>query len=96
MINRRHTLGTADLALEWAIEVEGLPVQEGTMEMSSIPPGDIALLQLPLELNKLAQPGERWLTLRFVGHAGRPSRVARTPTCGSWGHAHVPVFHPTH
>ena len=66
--NRRHTLGTDDLVLAWAVEVEGLPVQAGTMEMPSIPPGATALLQLPIALNKLSQFGERWLTLRFVGH----------------------------
>ena len=65
--NRRHTLGTDGVALAWAIEVDGLPVQEGIEVLPSLPPGETASVQLPLELHKLPEVGERWLTVRFVG-----------------------------
>ncbi|MFN8464527.1 MAG: glycoside hydrolase family 2 TIM barrel-domain containing protein [Caldilineaceae bacterium] len=64
--NRRHTLGTEGVLLEWSIEVEGLPAQEGTVLLPQIAPGAAALVQLPLELHKVAQAGERWLIVRFV------------------------------
>ena len=78
--NRRHTLGTDGVVLEWAIEVDGLPVQEGDEALPSIAPGETELVQLPIELDKVTQVGERWLTVCLVGpgHMCRGERHARS------------------
>ncbi len=82
--NRQHTLGTTDLALEWCVEVEGLPVQTGTAGLPAIPPGATALVQLPLALDKLPEVGERWLTVRFARHAHDGSGTWPTRQVLAW------------
>ena len=82
--NRRHTLGTDRMALAWTLEVEGLPVQEGIDRMPSLAPGETALVRLPFELDKVAQVGERWLTVRFVGLGHNVPGTALTQQVVAW------------
>jgi beta-galactosidase/beta-glucuronidase len=74
--NRRHTLDAGDLELRWQVEVEGEVQQQGALNLPEIPPGDSALLHVPLRAEALPAHGECWLTVRFTLRVPAPHAEA--------------------
>lgn len=62
--NRRHDASTADLRLEWRVELEGRVTQEGTLAAPVIAAGASARLALPRV--DVPAVGEVWLTVDIV------------------------------
>ncbi|GAA3609357.1 glycoside hydrolase family 2 TIM barrel-domain containing protein [Microlunatus ginsengisoli] len=70
--NRRHSSDTADLRFVAAVEADGEPVHEVTLDVLAIAAGDRVELQLPADLAAVADGRESWLTLRAELAADAP------------------------
>ncbi|WP_028063541.1 glycoside hydrolase family 2 TIM barrel-domain containing protein [Solirubrobacter soli] len=67
--NRFTFRDLSHLALEWALEEEGVAVASGSLELGSLPAGAVAELPLP---SLPSCVGETWLTVRAVLSADQP------------------------
>ncbi|MBD3188627.1 DUF4981 domain-containing protein [Candidatus Bathyarchaeota archaeon] len=60
-----HTTISNDLySIEWILESDGIPVQQGILTMPTVPPGEARQVQVPLNIDKLENTREHFLMLQ--------------------------------
>ncbi len=74
--NRRDFADTSDLRFAWLVERDGEPVDDGTLDVASVPAGEWR--RVPLPVRPTVIPGETWLTIRAV--------LAKSTAWGPAGH----------